>query len=110
MKTCNYQCILTGSKDFVIHHQYGFNKILEECFRLIEKEIELTSDNPSDYTKEQLDRMIEIFKEVHSKYPLGVCIRNDIHRLFHRIYGSGGNTPEQWDRFVDDYKNGKITI
>ena len=108
MITCNYQCVLTGSKNFEVHHLYSFNKILEEAFKLIEKEIELVSDITSDYTKEQLDRMIVIFKEVHSKYPLGNCVRKDLHDLFHKIYGAGGNTPEQWNRFVEDYKNGKI--
>jgi len=110
MQNCDYKCVLTGSKDFSIHHLYGFNQILCEAFDIIKEEIELVSDNPEDYTKAQLDRMIEIFRNTHEKYPLGVCVRKDIHDLFHRIYGSGGNTPEQWDRFVDDYKNGKITI
>jgi len=54
--------------------------------------------------------MLEIFQEVHSKYPLGVCVRKDIHVLFHRIYGSGGNTPEQWESFVKDYKQGKYKV
>lgn len=110
MQSCDYKCVLTGSKDFSIHHLYSFNQILCEAFDIVKEEIELVSDNPEDYTKAQLDRMIEIFRNVHEKYPLGVCVRKDIHDLFHRIYGSGGNTPEQWNRFVDDYKNGKITI
>lgn len=107
MKSCNYQCVFTGSKDFAIHHLYGFNKILEESFQLIEQEIQLISDNTYDYSKEQLDRMIEIFRLVHDKYPLGVCIRTDIHDLFHLIYGAGGNTQEQWEKFATDFRNGK---
>ena len=30
MKNCNYQCVLTGSKDFAIHHKYGFDNIVNE--------------------------------------------------------------------------------
>ncbi len=110
MEACDYQCILTGDKNFDIHHLYGFNYIVNEAFKIIEKNIKLTSTNTEDYTKEQLDKMLEIFQKVHSKYPLGVCIRKDIHVLFHRIYGSGGNTPEQWESFVKDYKQGKYKV
>lgn len=109
MEVCNYCCIFTGSKDFAIHHPYGFNYILKEAFSEIEKEIELVSDQPSDYSKEQLDRMIEIFSNIHTKYPLGICVRKDIHDLFHSIYGSGGNTPEQWDKFNEDLLSGKYS-
>ena len=51
--------------------------------------------------------MLEIFGEIHSNFPLGVCVRKDIHDLFHRLYGSGGNNQEQWDRFITKYKNGE---
>ena len=50
--------------------------------------------------------MIEIFNSIHDKYPLGVCVRKDIHKLFHQIYGAGGNTENQWNKFVEDFKNG----
>ena len=110
MNACGYKCIFTGSSDFAIHHIYSFNKILEEAFMLISKEIEIISDNPADYSKNDLDMMIEIFKNVHDKYPLGICVRKDIHDLFHKIYGSGGNNEYQWGEFVKDYKNGKYNI
>ena len=45
---------------------------------------------------------------IHNKYPLGVCIRKDIHDLFHQLYGSGGNTEEQWESFIAKYSN-KLT-
>ena len=50
--------------------------------------------------------MLEIFDRIHSNYPLGVCVRKDIHDLFHNIYGSGGNTEEQWNKFYEDFNNG----
>ena len=110
MRACDYKCVLSGSDDFAIHHLYGFNMILKEAFEQIEEVIKIESDNVTDYTKEQLDTMIDIFRRVHDKYPLGVCVRRDIHCLFHQVYGSGGNTPEQWYKFQEDYKNGKYEI
>lgn len=37
---------------------------------------------------------------------LGVCIDENIHKLFHSVYGQYCNTPEQWYQFEKDYKNG----
>lgn len=106
MKSCDYKCILTGDKDFAIHHIYGFNFIVKEVYDILEEENIIISTNIEDYSKEQLDYMLDIFSKIHSQYPLGVCVRKDIHNLFHNIYGSGGNTQEQWDRFCNDFKNG----
>lgn len=105
MKKCNYCCILTGSKDFEIHHLYSFNSICDEVFSKLEELSKLKSNNIQDYSKEELDEILTIFKDTHNKYPLGICIRKDIHKLFHKIYGQGGNTPEQWYNFVEKYKN-----
>lgn len=107
MKNCNYACILTGSKNFVVHHLYGFNGILEEVFSKIEEQNLLKGTELSDYTKEELEVIKKIFYEIHSKYPLGVCVNKDLHTLFHQIYGSGHNTEEQWNRFVEDFYNHK---
>ena len=106
LKVCDYKCILTGSKDFAIHHLYGFNFIVKEVFEILDSEGFLTSEKIEDYTKDELDYMLSIFTKIHSKYPLGVCIRKDLHDLFHVIYGSGGNTKEQWEQFCINYNNG----
>lgn len=105
-KACNYQCVITGSKDYQVHHLYSFNKILEDVYAELDRLSFLHGYNLSDYTVTELDHMIEIFKNIHSKYPLGVCVDREIHKLFHRIYGSGGNTEQQWNKFVNDYKKG----
>lgn len=105
MRQCNYQCIFTGSKDYAIHHIISFNTILSEFFSYIESKNLLKSNNLSDYSKEELDNLIKIFNIIHDKYPLGICVRKDIHNLFHNIYGSGGNTKEQWDTFSEKYLN-----
>lgn len=105
MKQCNYCCILTGSKDFDIHHLYGLNLICDEVFSKIDKVGKLKSRYINDYTKEELYEILQIFQEIHNKYPLGICVRKDIHKLFHKMYGAGGNTQKQWKEFVKKYKN-----
>lgn len=110
MESCEFKCIFTGSKDFAIHHIYGFNIIMSEVFATVEKKIQLKSFYPSDYSKEELDYMLKIFNDIHSKYPLGVCVRKDIHDLFHSIYGSGGNNEKQWNKFCCDLNSGLLDI
>ena len=102
MKNCNYQCVLTGSKDFQIHHLYSFNQIVADFFNntnFIIKEF-------NEYSQEELKIITEHFIAEHNKHPLGVCIRRDIHELYHTVYGRYGNTPEQWNKFEQDYRNG----
>lgn len=105
MNACNYKCIFTNSKNFIIHHIVGFNVILAELYEKLESENILKSIYVEDYDKETINYMINEFIKIHNKYPLGVCIRYDIHDLFHSIYGAGGNTQEQWNAFVAKYNN-----
>lgn len=64
-------------------------------------------DTINDYSKEELRLILDKFRERQSTYPLGVCLTKEIHELFHRLYGYGNNTIEQWNKFVSDYKSGK---
>lgn len=102
MENCNWQCVVTGSKKFDIHHLYSFNTIISKFmskYQFEEKDL-------SDYTKDELSNMTKLFLEEHDKYPLGVCVCRELHDLFHRQYSKMCNTPEQWYQFIDDYKNG----
>lgn len=103
MKKCQYKCVLTGSKEFQIHHLYGVNNILHKTFESLcispkEKFI--------DYTEDELKVILDKFLEIQSLYPLGECIRTDLHVLFHSLYGQYNNTTEQWYRFKEDYNKG----
>lgn len=102
MRNCDYQCVLTGSKNFHIHHLYSFNHIVSDFFNSSNYIIK----DFNDYTQKELAEITSAFIDEHNKYPLGVCIRKDIHDLFHSIYGRYNNTQEQWERFEEDYKNG----
>ena len=103
MKKCNYQCVLTGSKKFHIHHLYSFNQIISDVFNKYNFPI---YDTFEEYSDEELDTILDKFIEEQDSHPLGVCIDENIHKLFHSVYGQYCNTPEQWYQFEKDYKNG----
>ena len=60
-----------------------------------------------DYTEKELLIIKNKFIELQNSYPLGVCISKPIHVLFHQLYGSGNNTPEQWYIFSENFKKGE---
>lgn len=106
MESCDYQCVLTGSKKFKIHHLHPFNKILSEAL----SELGLDkSKQVCDYSEEEFILLGNKVLELHDKYPLGVCIRKDLHDLFHHIYGYLNCTPEDFEQFKQDYFNGKFS-
>lgn len=103
MKNCNYKCVLTGNKDFEIHHLYGISNIIND---ILNKYEEYKDKEFSKYTDYDLSFILEKFIEEQSKYPLGECVDKKIHVLFHSMYGQYYNTPEQWYKFKKDYVNG----
>ena len=104
MENCNYQCVLTGSKTFVIHHVISFNIIVRNF--ISEYNVTL-KDNFTDYTMEELNNLSETFVEYHSTYPLGICVDKSLHMAFHKMYGDI-NDEHQWNIFVQKFKEGKI--
>lgn len=103
MKNCDYKCVLTGSKNFEIHHLYGVSNMIEDIF--VQNNI-MYKENLSDYTDEELSFILDKFLEIQSSYPLGECIDKKLHILFHSLYGQYYNTQEQWNRFKNDYLKG----
>ena len=104
LKNCDYKCILTGDSDIAIHHIRAFNLIFKE---LVETYKITVKENFSEYTLQELDYIANLFNSIQSKYPLGACIRKDLHGLFHSEYGQGNNTESQWNEFVENFKSGK---
>ena len=107
MKECNYQCILSGSKDFEIHHLYSVSNIIRDIFKIYPQYTDLSFD---EYNEQDLSLILSKFLEIQSNYPLGVCIDKQIHTLFHSMYGQYCNTPKQWYKFYEDYKKGLYIV
>lgn len=98
----NYTCCLTGSKtNIVVHHCYGFNLLFDEIIELLNFPL---YENFQDYTDDQLNTFVDEFMDLQEYYHSYVCITEDIHKEFHKIYGYGDNTEDQWNKFVENYK------
>lgn len=104
MKASDYKCVLTGSKQFEIHHLYGVSNMISD---ILNKYNYYKDKSFEEYTKEDLSFILDKFLIEQSKYPLGECIDKQLHVLFHSMYGQYYNTPEQWNQFKNDYKNGR---
>jgi len=104
MENCEYKCVLTDGKFDAIHHLYSYSKIIketiDECNLPIYTEI-------SEYTTEELDLLKSKVREIHRRYPLGVCLCKEVHDLYHKLYGHN-NTPEQFEEFKVRYNNGEF--
>ena len=98
----NYTCEITGVRtNIIVHHIRSFNLLLDECIDMLDFPV---YDDFSLYTQEQLDKFTESFLELQDYYDLYVCVSENVHKKFHRIYGYGDNTKEQWDEFISNYK------
>lgn len=104
MKHCKYRCVLTNNRFDDIHHIYSFNLIISEVIEALNLDLTKSID---DFSKEELQQILEFFRHIQNKYPLGVCLSKDIHILFHNLYGYGNTTVFEWNEFVFNYKNNK---
>jgi ribosomal protein S27E len=105
MKSSNYKCIITGDEFNHIHHLVSFNKIFAE---VMDNYAFNTYKTVIEYTPSELKCIVDKIIEQHSKYPYGVCLRDDVHNLFHIVYGYGDNTPEQFEEFKQRWLNGEF--
>ena len=85
------------------------NIILEAVYKRLDLDFE--TFNVNAITEEERRKFLDEVKIEQSKYPLGVCLRKDIHAEFHNYYGYGNNTEKQFYEFVEKYyPNAKINI
>jgi len=97
----NYTCQLTGIRtNIVVHHIRSFNLLFLETIKALNFPI---YDDISNYNQEQLDEFLNMFLEIQENYNSYICINEDIHKRFHKEYGYGDNTEEQWDEFINKY-------
>lgn len=97
----DYTCSLTGVKtNIIVHHIRGFNLLFLETIDNLNFPI---YDDISSYNQNQLDEFLNEFLEVQESYKSYICINEDVHRAFHKEYGYGNNTEEQWNEFINKY-------
>lgn len=99
-RQCKYKCVITGERFNAIHHLYGMNLILDEVFKELNMNYKLSYD---DYSSDEIEIIFNKFIEIQARYPLGICLKKDIHKQFHDLYGYGNNTPDQFYKFIQDY-------
>jgi len=104
---CDYKCVITGEKMDEIHHLYPFGTIIFECLENLNLPL---FEKINLYSESEMLAISNEIKRLHSIYPLGVCLTKSAHKFFHKIYGRGETTPQQFYDFCENIKNGKIKI
>lgn len=108
MKNCGFLCVLSGEKrNWKIHHLHSFSKIVDETFNELKLDIK---PNIGDYTDEEIESISQKILQIHYRYPLGLCIREDLHKLFHSLYGNRSNTPKDFEEFKLRYQAGEFNV
>ena len=107
IKNSNYKCVISGKRFDDVHHLQSFNLLLKEAIQELNLELK---DTVGEYLEEELFLLINKIKEVHNRYPLGVCLTKSWHKRFHKEYGIGDTTPQQWYEFLNRVNLGEITI
>lgn len=98
-----YTCCLSGKhSNIIVHHCRSFNLIFAETIDILNFP---EYDSFEDYSDDELILFSKTFLDLQEYYNAYVCITEDIHKLFHREYGYGDNTEEQWEEFVYKYRN-----
>ncbi|MCD3232664.1 hypothetical protein IRP63_14855 (plasmid) [Clostridium botulinum] len=100
-----YKCCITGTEFHVIHHVYGFNQIIQETMKILQLPIK---QNINEYTEYELKQMESKCLELHYKYGLGICLNEDIHRLYHGQYYRQNASYEDFEEFKQRYYKGEF--
>lgn len=107
-EACNWTCCVTGKRSAIIlHHCRSFNLLLLESINDLNF---LTKDSFEDYTQQELDEFVEYFLYLQEYYGEYCCVTEQVHKLFHNIYGYGNNTMEQWNEYVENYRDKKYEL
>ena len=109
MKNCNFACVITGGRFDEIHHLVSLNTILKNVYTKLNLD-----ENDFDInilTEKEKEQFLQYVYEEQSKYPLGVCLTKEIHSEFHKQYGFGDNTIEQFQEFLYiNYGNIQLSV
>lgn len=109
MQNCGFVCIVTGERFDEIHHLVSLNTILKNVYtnlNLSEIDFDINA-----LTNEEKELFLASVYEEQSKYPLGVCLKKEVHNEFHKQYGYGNNTIEQFEEFLKiNYSNIQLNV
>lgn len=97
---CNHRCVITREEFDDVHHLYSANLIIKEVADIIPLE---PNASPEMYDEEYLGEILDLFDKKQREYGHGVCLTKEIHTMFHKEYGFGNNTKEQFLDFVDKH-------
>lgn len=104
MKDCNYKCVITGESFDDIHHLYSFKSIVYDTLNNLSLPVK---EYVRDYTEEEIKSIETECLRIHMNL-LGVCLRGDVHSLFHSIYTNKNFTKEDFHEFKERYANGEF--
>ena len=105
-KQANYKCQLTGrTRDLRTHHLYALSNIILDAHNIYNIQIK---EQVKDYTDEEIRLLEKYVGEWHKDNSNGVVLCEQAHKLFHKLYGKGNNTPEQYIEFKERYLAGEF--
>ena len=102
-KYWKHKCCITGETYIHIHHIIPFENIIADAIKIY------GNDEEARYLKDNLENMIKIKEYVLSKHfamGCGIAFGEEVHKLFHRVYGKTFNGIDNIIEFIDDFKNG----
>ena len=103
----NYICQLTGKTGTKLntHHLLAFSMIIRKGHELHNIPIK---EQVNDYTREELKLLEDYVAEWHKDTSNAVVLCDEVHKLFHNLYGKGDNTREQYEEFKQRYLDGEF--
>lgn len=106
-KCGNGACFLTGDEAEDVHHLYSRNLIIRDTLLALRLKDEDIIDINS-CSKNLKNALLKEYRLQEQKHPFGIYLSQDVHCKFHRIYGCGDNTPEQFIEFVTNFFPDKL--
>lgn len=99
LKFHNYKCLITKNVANVVHHIYSFEYLLDLCLSQTGIPVK---DNISKYSVEEKKILSDTIVELHYEYGFGAALTQEMHLLFHQLYGQH-TTPEEFWEFIGQY-------